>query len=130
MSAPPKPRVLIVEDHPVLGAMLAEFVEADGTFGVCGTVQGGQAALDWLDHEGCDVALVDVRMPGMSGIELVRRLGEVRPDFPCVVVTALVEPVYESEALAAGARAYVRKEDPVGILAALRAAVGLPTEAG
>lgn len=71
-----------------------------------------------------DLALIDVSLPGMDGIELVRRLRQLRPTIRTVVVTGHHEVRYEAEAAQAGADGFVRKGDPNAMLQAIRTALG------
>jgi DNA-binding NarL/FixJ family response regulator len=118
--------VAIVEDHPgfreTLGAFVAhlpDFELAD-TFGVAEPaieearrrVRSG-AALGW------DLLLMDIELPRMSGIEATRRLRELAPELPIVVLTVFESPAVILEAIAAGASGYVLKKTHAKDLAAL-----------
>lgn len=116
--------VFIVDDFVLLHEMITEYLEMEPDLAVCGTAQSGEEALATLPERGCDLALVDVAMPGMNGIEFVRRLGELRPGFPCLMLSGHAEEVYVREAMAAGARGYVTKGDPDAIVGAIRCVLG------
>jgi DNA-binding NarL/FixJ family response regulator len=114
----------VVDDHPIMREVMTAFVSAQPGLEVVGEAASGQEALDALLAAPCDLALVDVQMPGMDGIELVGHLHEQLPDLPCIVVSAQAASIYEARAQAAGARAFVPKGEPVALLAAIHAALG------
>src|SRR6187549_1873064 len=64
-------RVFVVDDHPIMREVMTAFVRAQPGLDVVGEAASGQEALDALLAAPCDLALVDVQMPGMDGIELV-----------------------------------------------------------
>ena len=66
-------------------------------------------AMAVLGQGGVDLVLADIRMPGLNGLELVRQIGEVEPDLPCIVVTGYSSPESSVEALRAGAFWYLEK---------------------
>ena len=66
-------------------------------------------ALATLGQGGVDLVLVDVRMPGINGLELIRQIQEVEPDLPCIVITGYASPESSVEALRAGAYWYLEK---------------------
>ena len=68
---------------------------------------------------GANLLLVDLSLPGMSGVGLVKTLRESRPELRCLVVTGHTDPIYREAAESAGAVGYVTKDDPNDILAAV-----------
>ena len=122
--------VFIVDDSELLVELLIEIVGAQPDLQVCGTAGSGEEALDRLTGRdgqpppACAIALVDIRMPGMNGIDLVRELSAARPELPCVMVSAHAEEVYVNGAIAAGAKGYVMKGNPSALLSAVRRVLG------
>ena len=118
-------RLLIVEDHPAMRASYAFLFEREAALVVGGMVASAEEALTHLeatpDEERYDAVLVDVSLPGIDGIELVRRLHRDRPDLKTVVVTGHHEPHYEKAAAEVGADAFVRKGHPRKIVQAVHA---------
>ena len=112
--------LFIVDDHALVRDMLAEYLSMEPDLRVVGTAASGAEALARIPESGCAVALVDVAMPGMSGIELVRRLKREQPDVACLMFSGHVEQVYVRDALEAGASGYVMKGDPAVIAEAVR----------
>ena len=101
------PRMLIVDDEPKITKCLSTFFSARG-FAVRRVVTGRQAVA-WLRYEPPDVVLLDVRMPDMSGIEVLKRAKELCPQARIIMVTALDQPELREEADAYGAVGYVTK---------------------
>ena len=83
-------RVLIVDDHAVVREGIARILGAAGVGWTVGEASGGFQALDWLRQQRADVAIVDLSMPGMSGLELVKR---IRAEFGRLPVLAALEPL-------------------------------------
>jgi len=114
--------VAIIDDDDALRDALAVLVTAAGW-----RADGFASAEDFLaslsgERAGC--ALIDVRLPGMDGMELFRRLGEVAPGFPVVILTGHGDVPMAVEALKAGAVDFIEKPfDPDRLLTSLRQAL-------
>lgn len=114
-------RVYIVEDHADMLHTYEFFIARLDDLAVHGTALSAEAAIEEEEEVGeADVALIDVSLPGMSGIELVGRLRERYPSLPCLVVSGHSENVYAASAYRAGAKGYVMKGNPPAILNALQ----------
>jgi two-component system NarL family response regulator len=105
-------RILLVDDHPVVRAGLASMLSSIRGITVCGAAATGEEALHIIDLQKPDVLLLDLRMPGMTGIELLKAL-RTRPVPP----KALVLTSYSSDeeiyrAIEAGAQGYLLKSAP------------------
>src|SRR5439155_24023285 len=79
-------RVLIVDDEERMAAVVAAALRRAGH--ECETSPGADAALSALDERGADVVVTDWRMPGMDGMELLRRIHARRPGLPVILLTA------------------------------------------
>ena len=112
--------VFVVEDHPTIRRVLREFLGAEPDLTIVGEADSAEAALTALSELTPDLLTVDLSLPGMSGIELVKRLAEQRPELRCLVVTGHTDPLYRTAVAAAGAAGYVTKDDPNEVLAAVR----------
>lgn len=77
---------------------------------LCRSVESAEEALDALQETPCDLVLTDLRLPGMSGVDLVRHLTEERPGLPALVISAHHEEVYARRALEAGAVGFLSKQ--------------------
>lgn len=110
-------RIFIVEDHAIVRQMLGEFL-ARLDIEVCGVAESGEEALERLsgsaapDVVEADLVLIDVSLPGMTGIDLAGKLQAQRPSLPSLMYSGHREMVYVKRALAAGARGYLVKGNP------------------
>ena len=119
----PKPlRVLVVDDHAFYRSGLRAMLAGEGL--AVTEAASGAAALESARREAPDVVLMDVHMPGMSGIEATRRLGDAARAVPVVMLTVSADERDVVAAVRAGARGYVLKDATVEeIVASVRAAV-------
>lgn len=102
-------RILIVDDHPLMRKGLAMTLEAEPGLRVVAQAPDAETALDLLDEAKPDIVIVDISLPGMSGLELVKHLKALRPNLGTLVVSRHDETLYAERALRAGARGYVMK---------------------
>lgn len=108
-------RILIADDHEVTRRGVAEILRE--TFAVeVGEASDGAGALAMLDGQAWDMLLVDVMMPGMSLVELLRAVRRTRPTLPLLVLTAATEIEYVVEALKNGANGLVYKSQASDVL--------------
>lgn len=113
MSPPRKVRVLIVEDSPVVQQLLAHIIAGDPRLEVAGIASTGEEALRLVERTRPDVVSLDIRLPGIDGFEVTKRLMRQHP-VPIVVVAADVDDLdIPMRALQAGALTVVEK--PVGV---------------
>ena len=118
-------RILIVDDHVIVREGLTLILEKTGEMKVVAEHANGIDALNWLLNNDCDVALIDVSMPGITGIDLLKRLREVNSTLPVLVISAHPEDQYAAHFLKAGANGYLVKEcAPEDVVAAVRCVVG------
>ena len=120
----PRTSVLLVEDHIFMGRMLARLLQEQGKMEVWAITETGEAALEKLaavaaNEQPPDLALVDVSLPGMSGIDLVAELARLYSVLPCLMLSAHRDLNYVRQALDNGARGYVAKGDPPAIIDAI-----------
>jgi CheY-like chemotaxis protein len=100
-------KVLVVDDDPVVGKSFDRALSGKGYAVI--TASNGQEALSKLDAEDYDVVFTDIKMPGMSGLEMAERVKERRPWLPVVIVTGYGSPDNEARAEAAGVSGFLRK---------------------
>ncbi len=103
---------VVADDHPAMLASVADLLARSG-FDVRGRARDGGEALALIETERPQVALVDVRMPRMSGIEVAQRAAVTTPDTSIIFYTAHGDQALLSEALDVGARGFVLKEAPL-----------------
>ncbi|MDX1547061.1 MAG: response regulator transcription factor [Rhodothermales bacterium] len=102
-------KILIVDDHPLMRKGLAMTLDAEPDIHVVAQVADAEEVLSKLDELGPDLAIVDISLPGMSGLELIKHLQALRPDLRTLIVSRHDEALYAERALRAGARGYVMK---------------------
>ena len=121
------PRILVVDDDAVTCRLLAEVLRPDGTVV---WDMSPRAALDRLRAEEVDLAIFDMQMPEMGGLDLLRRVRERRPGLPVVIMTAFGSIDTAVDAIASGAVDYVSKPMNLDELrATVRRALGRKAEA-
>lgn len=119
------PRVLVVDDEASLRMTLAANLELDG-FEVV-EAESGPDALARAREQAFDVVVTDIRMPGMSGVELFRQLRRLRPGMPVLLMTAFAIENLVRDALREGAHMVVAKPfDPERLSRSLRRAIERP----
>jgi DNA-binding NarL/FixJ family response regulator len=105
----PDLRVVLVDDHPMVRAGLRAVLEHLGGVEVAGEAGNGEEAVATVTEVAPDVVVMDLTMPGMSGIEATRRLVDADPDLGVLVMTMSDDDASVFAALRAGARGYVLK---------------------
>lgn len=103
---------LIADDHPAMVTAVSEAMAQEG-YSVIGTARDGDEALAKIEARQPQVAIVDVRMPRLGGIELARRVQTAAPETAVILYTAYGDRALLTEALDAGARGFVLKEAPL-----------------
>lgn len=113
--------IAVVEDNYTTRDALKTIIDLDPEFECVGTCATGEEALKLLPKVSPEIVLMDIQLPGMSGIDCVRRLREALPDVLIVMVTVYEDPVRIFSALRAGANGYLLKRStPEEILSAIR----------
>jgi DNA-binding NarL/FixJ family response regulator len=122
-GAQPRLRVLVVEDHAVVRRGLCAVLESAGLACVA-DVGTGAAAERTVQDNNFDVVLLDLGLPDVDGLQLLRRLHEQAPEVAVVILTMHAEQEYVLRALAAGASGYVLKlAEPEAVVEAIGRAV-------
>jgi len=112
-------RVLVVDDHPLVRDGIRFCLQSEPDLEVAGEAEGCDQALAVLDQDRVDVVLLDMRMPGIGGVEATRMIRAAHPTVRVLILTGY--PEYASEALRAGASGYMLKmARSQGLLAAIR----------
>jgi len=113
-------RVLIVDDHPIIVAGCSAMLAGEGDIEVVDARDAETGLVAFQAHKP-DVTVVDIAMPGLSGLELARRILDNDPAARIVVFSMNDDPIFAARAIEAGAKGYVTKnDDPYLLLKAVR----------
>jgi DNA-binding NarL/FixJ family response regulator len=114
-------RVLIADDHAILRRGLIDILTREFRDVVCGEADGAQQLLAQLPRHAWDLVILDVTMPGRSGIDVLAELKRLRPKLPVLVLSMHPESQYGKRVLRAGASGYMNKETaPEELIKAVR----------
>jgi DNA-binding NarL/FixJ family response regulator len=119
-----KKRIFIVDDHPLVREWLATLINQQADLKVCGEAGNATDAIKLITTAKPHVAIVDISMEGISGLELIQQIKATCPVLPEVKIIVLSmhdEQIYCERALRAGARGYIMKRDATqNVLQAIR----------
>jgi DNA-binding NarL/FixJ family response regulator len=116
-----KAQILIVDDHPMTRAGLTHLINHQADTVVCAEAENAAEALDRLAVSKPDLMLIDITLPGKSGLELIKDVKAMRPDLAVLVISMHDESLYADRVLRAGARGYITKhEGGEKLMAAIR----------
>jgi DNA-binding NarL/FixJ family response regulator len=102
-------RLIIVEDDDLLREQITSFLKATPEFHIAGSYGSGEEALTDDQFAGCQILLTDIGLPGMSGVELIKKLKGVYATLQCIVLTVFEDDEHVFNALKAGAVGYLLK---------------------
>jgi DNA-binding NarL/FixJ family response regulator len=114
-------KVLLADDHSIVRAGLRSLIEDTGDMEVLVEAADGREAIrQALDHP-VDVAVVDISMPGMDGLEVINQIQAAKPELPIIVLTMHEEEQYVVRSISAGAKGYITKRSaPEQLVSAIR----------
>jgi len=128
--APPQPgldriRLIIIDDHPIVRLGLSALLSVQDDIEIVGTAEGGREAMELLQNVSADILLLDLRMPGLSGIQTLEKLKTIAPNTRPIILSSFEYDEEIHAAVKAGAQGYLHKEAPADeILRAIRAVHG------
>jgi len=102
-------RIMIADDHAIVRQGLVHILEKTGRMKIVSEHENGIDALNWMRGNDCDIAVIDISMPGMNGIELLKQLREEKPKVPVLVISIYSEDQYAVRLIKAGAAGYLTK---------------------
>jgi DNA-binding NarL/FixJ family response regulator len=108
---PAKSRILVVDDHAILRDGLARVINRESDLAVCAEAEDAPQALEQAQKSKPDLALVDISLEGMNGIELTKALRSRYPNLFILVISMHKESLYAERALMAGANGYIMKRE-------------------
>jgi len=113
-------KIFIVEDHPAFREGLVQIINTEEGLSVCGEAGDAETALIEIPRVKPDLVLVDITLPGKSGLELIREIRSVNQTIKLLVVSMHDESVYANRVLRAGGDGYIMKqEDPSELVNAI-----------
>lgn len=120
-AKPVQKRILIVDDHPMMREGLAQLLETEPDLAACGEAGTAHEALEKVGQLNPELVLLDITLPGKSGLELIKDLHAMYPQISILVISMHDESLYGERVLRAGAKGYIMKQEGgKKILAAIR----------
>lgn len=117
-------RILLADDHGIVRAGLRKIIEESGEMAVRDEMADGKKAVQRASENRPDVAVIDISMPGYDGLEVTKRLTDLYPDLPVIILTMHDEQQYLFRALEAGAMGYLTKSSaPEQLVSAIKKVV-------
>ena len=114
-------KVLLADDHSIVRAGLRRIVEESGDMQVIAEAADGREAIEKVHKTSPDVAIIDISMPGLDGLEVISQLKLYYPDLPLLILTMHEEGQYVVRAIEAGAMGYITKQSaPEQLVKAIR----------
>lgn len=120
-TTPAQKRVLIVDDHPIFRAGLTSLVNLETDMAVCGEAHDATQAMLAVEKLCPDLVLLDMSLPGKSGLELLKDIRALTPQTPVLIISMHDETLYAERVIRAGGRGYIMKQEgPEKIVRAIR----------
>jgi len=117
-------RILVADDHRLMREAVGLALGREPDLEIVGEAADGGEVLAHVAREQPDVVLLDIRMPGIDGLQVLDRLHDEYPDVKVVMLSAIDEPQVAQDALRRGAAAYLEKHvEPAGLASSLRQAM-------
>ena len=114
-------KVLLADDHSIVRAGLRRIVEESGDIEVVAEAEDGRKAIQLVQKTDPDVAVIDISMPDLDGLEVISRLQNLHPKLPILVLTMHEEGQYVVRTIQAGAKGYLTKQSaPEQLVKAIR----------
>lgn len=109
-------RIFIADDHAIVRRGLKQILALAPDIVIAGEVGSGKALLEALAQTSCDLVLLDMSMPGLSGVTLIEQISAKYPKLPILVLSMHIEAQIANRALKAGAAGYLTKDSDSDIL--------------
>lgn len=106
-----KRRILLIDDHPIVRQGLSQLINQASDLHVTAEAASAREALELIDKEKVDIAIVDIALDDRSGIELIKDLRSRNATLPILALSMHDETLYAERALRAGAKGYIMKQE-------------------
>jgi two-component system invasion response regulator UvrY len=114
-------KILIADDHAIIRRGLCHIVASEPDMDVCGEAENAQQTVEALRNQRCDVVVLDINMPGRSGLDVLKQIRLEHPRIPVLVLSVHPEEQYGVRVLKSGAAGYLTKESaPEQLVQAIR----------
>jgi DNA-binding NarL/FixJ family response regulator len=115
-KATTKRRLIIVDDHPILRSGLVQLINREPDLVIVKEASDAKEALQMIEADHMDMALVDISLQAVSGIDLTKSIRQMRPTMPILILSMHDETFYAERALRVGANGYIMKTEPPAVL--------------
>ena len=113
--------ILIADDHAVVRSGLRQFLASTDDMAIVAEASTGAGALAQIESTDCNLLLLDINLPDINGLEVLKRVKRQQPELPVVIFSMFSEDEFALESMRAGAAGYLNKDSPPAqILSALR----------
>jgi two-component system, NarL family, invasion response regulator UvrY len=117
-------RILVADDHPLVRNGLRQVLSNEPDFAILGEAENSAQLFDRIEEQPWDVVVLDVVMPGQSGMDALQEIRRRQPDLPVLMLSVHSEQQFAVQALRAGANGYLSKtEAPAEVVRAIRKVV-------
>jgi DNA-binding NarL/FixJ family response regulator len=104
-------RIVIVDDHPIVRRGIAAMLNQESDMQVCAEADSYHAGIDAIREHHPDLAIIDLTLPDIGGLELVKQVRAIDPELLMLVLSMHDESLYAERVLRAGARGYIMKQE-------------------
>jgi len=114
-------RILIADDHAIVREGLKQIVSREEDMSIAGEAESAETMFRILEHTACDVIILDISMPGNSGLDALKELKQNYPEIPVLILSIHSEDQYGIRAISAGASGFLKKVSaPAELVTAIR----------
>jgi DNA-binding NarL/FixJ family response regulator len=114
-------KILIADDHPIVRKGMINIISDESDMKVICETSNGSQVMELIKSNDVDFVILDISMPGKSGLEVLDMIKNVSPGLPVLMLSALSEEIYASKSLKAGASGFINKETaPEELITAIR----------
>src|SRR4030042_2893124 len=114
-------KILIADDHPIVRKGLKQILSEEPDMGTFGEAQNSQEVLELVRKQDWDIVVLDIKMPGRGGLDILKELKQGRPKLPVLILSVHPEDQYAVRSLKAHASGYMTKDSaPEELVKAIR----------